>query len=223
MADRPVRLRRSSAELHGLILRAAEELFGARGYEATTTRDIAQAAEVTEAAIYRHFGTKEALFEAAIAAPYREVIANFLRTWRRPGTLSNDEVTREFVERFYDFVREHRRLVMAYLTYAEYTAPTADSAPAGEPALAGDSGPSRDSVLSRELDQIERMMAGEAADRGFQSVDIPVAVRCAAGMVLALALHDNLLFPAGGGHPDRDRVVAEAVAFSVYGVGRRPS
>lgn len=205
MSVRPVRLRRSSAELHGLILRAAEEMFGARGYEATTTRDIAAAADVTEAAIYRHFGTKEALFEAAIAAPYREVIATFLRTWQRglPGATSNAEVTREFVERFYDFVREHRRMVMAYLTYAEYVAPAGDS------------------VLSRELDQIERMMAGEAASRGFASVDIPVAVRCAAGMVLALALHDNLLFPSDDGHPDRDRVVAEAVAFSVYGVAGR--
>jgi AcrR family transcriptional regulator len=206
VSTRPARLRRSSAQLHALILRAAEEMFGARGYEATTTRDIAGAAEVTEAAIYRHFGTKEALFEAAIARPYREVIASFLRSWQGgvPGSSTNAQVTREFVERFYDFVREHRRLVMAYLTYAEYTSPAGDS------------------VLSRELDHIEQTMAAEAAGRGFARVDIPVAVRCAAGMVLALALHDNLLFPAGDGHPDRDRVVAEAVTFSLYGVAARP-
>jgi AcrR family transcriptional regulator len=204
MSTPPARLRRSSAELHALILRAAEEAFGARGYEATTTRDIAAAADVTEAAIYRHFGSKEALFEAAITRPYREVIAAFLRAWE-PGSGSDSEVVREFVERFYDFVREHRRLVMAYLTYAEYT-PTSGG-----------------SVLSRELDLIEQAMIRDRAQRGFVGVDIPVAVRCAAGMVLALALHDNLLFPAGRAHPDRDRVVAEAVAFSVFGVAGKRS
>lgn len=205
MSTQPARLRRSSAELHTLILRAAEELFGARGYEATTTRDIAGAADVTEAAIYRHFGSKEALFEAAIVRPYREVIGSFLRSWQRrlPDTTSNEKVTREFVERFYDFVHEHRRLLKAYLAYREYNPQEGDSA------------------LSRELDHIERAMASESAGRGFTQVDIPVAVRCAAGMVLALALHEDLLFPAGNGRPRRDRVVAEAVEFSLYGVNAR--
>ncbi|HTK61634.1 MAG TPA: helix-turn-helix domain-containing protein [Pseudonocardia sp.] len=205
MTGGSARLRRSSAELHALILRAAEELFGARGYEATTTRDIAVAAEVTEAAIYRHFGTKEALFEAAIARPYREVIGSFLRSWQRraPGSNTNNEVTREFVERFYDFVQEHRRLLKAYLTYREYNPQEGDSA------------------LSRELDHIESAMRNESASRGFPQVDIPIAVRCAAGMVLALALHDDLLFPAGAARPHRDRVVAEAVAFALHGVSAR--
>lgn len=205
MTSQPARLRRSSAELHTLILRAAEDLFGARGYEATTTRDIAVAAEVTEAAIYRHFGTKEALFEAAITRPYREVIGSFLRSWqqRTPGAGTNTEVTREFVERFYDFVQEHRRLLKAHLTYREYNPQEGDSA------------------LSRELDHIERAMVEESASRGFTRVDIPVAVRCAAGMVLALALHDDLLFPTGDARPPRDRVVAEAVAFALHGVGDR--
>lgn len=205
MTGQPARLRRSSAELHTLILRAAEQLFGARGYEATTTRDIAEAAEVTEAAIYRHFGTKEALFEAAIARPYREVIGSFLRSWQRrpPGSSTNTEVTREFVTRFYDFVQEHRRLLKAYLTYREYNPQEGDSA------------------LSRELDHIEQAMINESASRGFTQVDIPIAVRCAAGMVLALALHDDLLFPSGDARPRRDRVVAEAVAFALYGVNKR--
>jgi AcrR family transcriptional regulator len=205
MISQPARSRRSSAELHTLILRAAEELFGARGYEATTTRDIAGAADVTEAAIYRHFGTKEALFEAAIARPYREVIGSFLRSWQRslPDSTTNAEVTREFVERFYDFVQQHRRLLKTYLAYREYNPQEGDSA------------------LSRELDQIERMMTSESTTRGFSRVDIPIAVRCAAGMVLALSLHDDLLFPAGAARPHRDRVVAEAVAFSLRGVSAR--
>jgi hypothetical protein len=100
-------------------------------------------------------------------------------------------------------VHEHRRLLKAYLTYREYNPHEGDSA------------------LSRELDQIERMMTSESDSRGFTHVDIPIAVRCAAGMVLALSLHDDLLFPTGAARPQRDRVVAEAVAFSLRGVDAR--
>lgn len=199
------RSRRSSTEVRALILRSAQRLFAARGYPATTTRDIAQDAEVTEAAIYRHFGTKEALFDASIATPYHEVISSFLGSWQADSTSqTNAQVTREFVERFYDFLQEHRELVFAYLTYSNFAGPVA-----GE------------SVLSRELRNIEQAMAREADERGFVGVDLPVAVRCAAGLVLALALHDDLLFPPGPDHPGRDRVVREVVAFSLRGIESR--
>lgn len=43
-------------------LEVAEELFTARGYRAVSIRDIAHACEVTNAAIYYHFPSKEALY-----------------------------------------------------------------------------------------------------------------------------------------------------------------
>ena len=43
------------------IIQAALELFGERGIRATTTRDIAARAGITEGAIYRHFPSKEKL------------------------------------------------------------------------------------------------------------------------------------------------------------------
>jgi AcrR family transcriptional regulator len=54
------------------ILRAAGQAFGERGYARATTRAIAQAASVNEVTLFRHFGTKQALFAAVIehfAAP----------------------------------------------------------------------------------------------------------------------------------------------------------
>lgn len=44
------------------ILEVAEELFTTRGYQAVSIRDIAQACEFTNAALYYHFANKEALF-----------------------------------------------------------------------------------------------------------------------------------------------------------------
>lgn len=48
------------------ILDAAEGLFGARGFDAVSLRDITEAAGVTLALASYHFGTKDRLFEAVV-------------------------------------------------------------------------------------------------------------------------------------------------------------
>lgn len=48
------------------ILREATQCFATRGYRGTTTRELAARVGVTEAAIYRHFPSKEALYQAVI-------------------------------------------------------------------------------------------------------------------------------------------------------------
>lgn len=49
------------------ILDAAEALFGARGFDAVSLRDITEAAGVTLALASYHFGTKDRLFEAVVS------------------------------------------------------------------------------------------------------------------------------------------------------------
>ena len=46
------------------LLTVAHELFAERGYADTSTKDIAERAEVTRGALYYHFGEKEGLFQA---------------------------------------------------------------------------------------------------------------------------------------------------------------
>ena len=48
------------------ILDAAENLFGARGFDAVSLREITELAEVTLALVSYHFGTKDQLFEDVI-------------------------------------------------------------------------------------------------------------------------------------------------------------
>jgi AcrR family transcriptional regulator len=50
------------------ILDAALDLFGERGFFGTTLRDVARTVGVRESALYNYFPSKEALFEALIAA-----------------------------------------------------------------------------------------------------------------------------------------------------------
>lgn len=48
------------------LLEAALEVFSRKGFDGTTTKEIAAAAGVTEAVIFRHFPSKQALYEAVL-------------------------------------------------------------------------------------------------------------------------------------------------------------
>ncbi len=61
MANAPKRSARADK-----ILQAAGQLFARQGYYATTTREIARLAEVSENTLFRHFENKEDLFWAAL-------------------------------------------------------------------------------------------------------------------------------------------------------------
>ena len=58
------------------ILRSAFPLFATHGYAGTTTRELAAAAGVTEPILYRHFPSKEALFEAVFDAAEDRILAS---------------------------------------------------------------------------------------------------------------------------------------------------
>ena len=63
-----------AAERRDEILKTAFPLFARRGYEGTTTRELALAAGVTEPILYRHFPSKEALFEAVFDGAERRIL-----------------------------------------------------------------------------------------------------------------------------------------------------
>ncbi|KAA2266135.1 helix-turn-helix transcriptional regulator [Solihabitans fulvus] len=66
--------RRDSAATRAALLDAAAELFGERGFDRTTVRDIAGRAGVNQALLFRYFGSKDALFAAAMARRGRELL-----------------------------------------------------------------------------------------------------------------------------------------------------
>lgn len=65
MAASPLpRLRLDSEARRRRIVEAALPLFARKGFAGTTTKEIAEAAEVSEALLFKHFPTKAALYEA---------------------------------------------------------------------------------------------------------------------------------------------------------------
>ncbi len=60
--------RLSAEERRQQIVEVAVELFSRKGFRGTRTREIAEAAGISEAMIYRHFATKRELYSAIIEA-----------------------------------------------------------------------------------------------------------------------------------------------------------
>jgi AcrR family transcriptional regulator len=60
--------RLSSAQRKQQILETAAELFARRGFDGVTTREIGDAAGVTEAMVFRHFATKDDLYWEVLSA-----------------------------------------------------------------------------------------------------------------------------------------------------------
>jgi AcrR family transcriptional regulator len=64
------------------ILTAARRLFGTQGFAATTMDDIAEGARVAKGAVYHHFKTKEAVFEAVFDQVSRDLVGEIDRAAR---------------------------------------------------------------------------------------------------------------------------------------------
>jgi len=64
------------------IVKAAKRIFGERGFAAATMDDIAAGARVAKGAVYHHFPTKEALFEAVFEQVSLELVSDLDRISR---------------------------------------------------------------------------------------------------------------------------------------------
>lgn len=59
---------------HAKVLQAGLELFGERGYHATSIADIGQRAGISKSVLYHHFGSKAGLYEAVAEAETRALL-----------------------------------------------------------------------------------------------------------------------------------------------------
>jgi AcrR family transcriptional regulator len=71
--------RLSAAERREAVLEAALHEFAERGYEGTSTEDIARRVGISQPYLFRLFGTKKQLFKAAVARCFRETLERFQR------------------------------------------------------------------------------------------------------------------------------------------------
>jgi AcrR family transcriptional regulator len=204
---KPGASRRAPDEVRRLLLESARSLFAAKGYAGASTRDIANQAGVSEALLFRHFGTKAKLFERAILDPINDFIHQYVEQWRARTAADHtpEGISFAYVDGFYRLLSENRELVLALVTAQAY-----ESIKELNEA----------SPLSRLMDELEQVAGREADLRGFK-FDVHISTRLVAGMVMSMALLDECLFPSGKRRPSRQRIVNEMVAFMLHGLAHR--
>jgi len=80
------RKRLTQIERRTQIIEVAMALFATKGFTGTTTRAIAHAADVSEAIIFRHFATKEDLYDAIIT----HTVEKRSQQWHQDGSPTPD-------------------------------------------------------------------------------------------------------------------------------------
>jgi AcrR family transcriptional regulator len=90
------------------ILNVAEELFANNGYDGTSLRDVARAAQLQTAAIGYHYPSKEELFDtvvrrrAAVMTEWRQRVLALARERHGAAAIPLDELVRAYVHPFYE-------------------------------------------------------------------------------------------------------------------------
>ena len=75
MSDQPASLRAEQvAQTRAALIAAGRRLFGEHGFRATSVEDLAREARVTTGALYHHFPTKTALFEAVFLQAHTDLM-----------------------------------------------------------------------------------------------------------------------------------------------------
>ncbi len=88
------------------ILEAADALFGELGFDATTTRDIAERSGINKALIHYHFGTKDELLTALLERYYRALTAAVSAPLARPRDPGEQALA--ILDAYADFLAAHR-------------------------------------------------------------------------------------------------------------------
>lgn len=210
----PSGTRRSSVATRTALLGVAVDLFAAKGYGGTSTKEIAQAARTSETTIYRQFGSKAELFAAAVLGPFFAFLTEY-EAWFAEAIATEgwtDEIiTRKSIEQLYRQLLMHRNAVLALM--AAHGDPESEDA-------------SREAV--RRLDEFFERLNRVGMQRwqrggGFDARRLRLIHRFMAGLILSVSALDPWFVPSGWDRPTEDDLLDELTVFVMHGVfGRLP-
>ena len=187
-------MRMSGKERREQLLDVGRALFAEKGFDATSTEEIANRAGVSKPIVYEHFGGKEGLYAVVID-----------REMQRLLDLFTDSLTagtpRELLE----------QAALALLTYIEDESDGFRILDRDSP-VASTSG-TFSSLLNDIASQVEYLLAGEFKSRGFDTKLAGLYSQALVGMV---ALTGQWWLEAR--NPKRDEVAAHLVNLAWYGL-----
>lgn len=201
------RKRRSTQEIVDRIIYAAFLEFGENGYTNTTTSAIARRAEVAEALIFTHFGSKSNLFRKAVFKPLDDHFSSFIRTHAIDHGDKAERVkeSRAFVSDLVSFIRRHSDMFKSLVVNEAYSKD-------------GDGA----SGLRGLQDYFDKMSAIEETKLSDRPKVAPRLIsRISFAAILGCILFDDWIFPEGIAE---DEEVHEALCdFIMEGLGVNPA
>lgn len=117
------RKRRSSEDILNRIVRAASEEFKRYGLAGATTAAIARKAEVTEAQLFRYFGSKSNLFRETVFKPLDQLLSDFIDRHLRSDSRAPLQVMADldsYVGEFQEFITEHAAMLTSLVVAQIY-------------------------------------------------------------------------------------------------------
>ncbi len=196
--------RRRRGEPRRLLLESARDLFSSQGYAATSTREIADHAGVSETLMFRYFGSKAGLFRVALVEPFVEYIEDLNAKWQSGelDQLSDEGFARHLVGDLFDLFRANRGLVV--MLWA------ADSQNAKDLAETGIF------EIERELKVLAKLGAAETVRRQRNPLfHHELATRSMLAMVAGMAVFGKAFY--GKRPPSRNAIVEELTQAVLYG------
>lgn len=79
------RVRMTGAQRRGQLLDIGRELFGQKGFEATSIEEIAAHADVSKPVVYEHFGSKDGLYALVVDREMQLLLDRFTSALSAPG------------------------------------------------------------------------------------------------------------------------------------------
>lgn len=101
------------------IMHVALKLFSEQGYYQTTTKQVAQEAGINEVTLFRHFGTKENLFQETTQEYVIEI--NFSREFKKIITADFKETIEKLALLYLDYCRQNTKLYKIQMRLSDET------------------------------------------------------------------------------------------------------
>lgn len=176
------RARRSPEQLTTRILHAAAEEFKRVGYAGATTAAIARNADVTEAQLFRYFGSKANLFREAIFEPLDEQLLAFTNThFDGPGSTLFHKNAALYIDELRKFVSDNVDMITSLVVAETYE-------------KEGAQGLGAIGSLGRYFEHGAQIMTARAKN---PKVDPKLMVRVSFVAVLACVMFRDWIFPKG--------------------------
>ena len=200
--------RRPRGEARRLLLDSARELFARRDYRATTTREIAEAAGVSEYLLFRHFGSKAGLFREALVLPFTRFLDEFRDTWAAvvPEETDEEELSRQFVGQLYDVLVDHQGLLLTLVASDGLSDEDIEAAGIGD--------------IRRALSVLGQISAEGMRLRGLRSSQPDLPAHSTVAMIVGMVALRSTFF--GDRPPSREAIVDELVQAILHGFLHRP-